>query len=362
MTQQIRIMTPNHYQRLALSKEADQEVIRQRIYDSGVNATRIENGLRGLVDECGELAGAVKRWLEYGGELDINNIKEEAGDALWRLSQILKAVDITLEEAMEANLRKLKVRYGDGICEPAKAAEAARDRDAERDALDNPFDGPLTPDIVLCPKCGAEAHFYDVSKYDRSYRDYYQCKHPRCAHSWFATTASVGEITLDQAAEDAQLDCSWQSVIKNDYRPEDEALADEYAKTVDVTPGPSWPQPPQIHELTGKGPIADTSDRLNKSYNRLCVYCNRRPVYKHNTAGVCPDCAADRRGQPMPGDKDVCRSCDRPIAYTGKYWEHSEGTYRHIAVPKFREDKKPALDVGNSGFAQPPVESEEGEY
>lgn len=129
-----RIM-PNAYQNLALKHEADQNLIRERVYALGENATRLDNGVRGLADDCGELNSAVKKYLEYGQPLDRTNVIEEIGDCLWRLAQIAKAVSATIEECMIANLAKLNVRYGDGICTDAAAAEAARDRDAERAAI-----------------------------------------------------------------------------------------------------------------------------------------------------------------------------------------------------------------------------------
>lgn len=130
------MITPNEYQQAALSKEADQDKIRHRIYNMGVQATRLDNAARGLADDCGELNSAVKKWLEYGQELDEVNVLEEIGDCLWRLAQASAAIGRTLEDAMLANLRKLNVRYGDGICEPERAVETNRNRDAERRAVE----------------------------------------------------------------------------------------------------------------------------------------------------------------------------------------------------------------------------------
>lgn len=127
-------MTPNEYQRLAMEKEADQGVIRQRIYDNGLMATRLENAARGLSDDAGELSSAVKKWLEYGQPLDKINVEEEIGDCLWRLAQACQAIGITLEEAMESNLRKLGIRYKNRLTE-VEAAEENRDRDAEREVI-----------------------------------------------------------------------------------------------------------------------------------------------------------------------------------------------------------------------------------
>lgn len=125
-------LTPNEYMTLALAKEADQGKIRERIFAIGIQATRMDNGLRGLTDEVGELAGAVKGWLEYGRPLDTQDILEECGDVLWRTSQILLAAGYTLEEAMKANLRKLNVRFKGAATDHA---EEDRNREAEREAL-----------------------------------------------------------------------------------------------------------------------------------------------------------------------------------------------------------------------------------
>jgi hypothetical protein len=36
---------------------------------------------------------------------------------------------------------------------------------------------------------------------------------------------------------------------------------------------------------------------------------------------------------PKLGKKSICQTCGRPIVWTGKYWEHTEGQFRHIAYP-----------------------------
>jgi len=132
-------MVPNSYQALAMEFEADQNELFEHVKSMGVKGTRLNNAVRGLADDCGELNGAVKNWLEYRQPLDVTNVKEEVGDCLWRLAQVCHAVGITLEEAMEANIRKLReVRYKrTGRCNPEDAANQNRDREAERRAIDD---------------------------------------------------------------------------------------------------------------------------------------------------------------------------------------------------------------------------------
>lgn len=121
-------MKPNEYQTLAMETQADQEVLHTWQMTQGVKATQLQNGVRGLTDEVGELNAALKRWLEYKKELDEGNLLEECGDVLWRTTQILTAIGKTLEEAMESNLRKLGIRYEEGF-----TFEEANNRDLEQE-------------------------------------------------------------------------------------------------------------------------------------------------------------------------------------------------------------------------------------
>lgn len=129
-------MNPNEYQQLALSTEADQEKILNRLYRMGTQGIRLDNGGRGLADDAGEVNGVIKRYIEYGEPLDTAGLLEECGDCLWRICQVLAAAGLTLEQCMDANLAKLKVRY-QGEYADKKAWEANRNRSAERKELCN---------------------------------------------------------------------------------------------------------------------------------------------------------------------------------------------------------------------------------
>ena len=126
------------YQQRAMETEADQQDITHRnfgLYPANNNIiiqlVRLMNGIHGLSDEVGELNSALKKHFEYGKELDVDNVKEEVGDCLWRLAQICKACEFSLADAATANIAKLqRVRYRDGFSNKA-ADENNRDRDAE---------------------------------------------------------------------------------------------------------------------------------------------------------------------------------------------------------------------------------------
>jgi NTP pyrophosphatase (non-canonical NTP hydrolase) len=119
------LIRPNDYQDLAMRTEADQVKILRRLQRMGPAAMRLLDGVVGLCNDAGEVCTQVKRHVEYGEPLDRLAVLEDCGDVLWRICQVLKGAGWTLEEAMEANLRKLRARYPDGFTD---------DRAANRDA------------------------------------------------------------------------------------------------------------------------------------------------------------------------------------------------------------------------------------
>lgn len=127
-------MTTAEYERLAMRTEADQEKILNRLSNLGVEAMRLDNAARGLAGDAGEVSSAVMRFIEYGRDLDVVNLKEEVGDCLWRLVQVCKGAGFTLTEAMVANIAKLSARYPDKYSDE-QGTEENRDRKKERAAI-----------------------------------------------------------------------------------------------------------------------------------------------------------------------------------------------------------------------------------
>lgn len=125
-------MDVSEYARLALRTQADQLKILHRLYALGPSAVQLDNGARGLSDECGEVSAVVKKYIEYGQPLDRENLLEEVGDCLWRLNQICDAAGITLADAMTKNLSKLALRYPDKYTD---ALAADRNLTTEREVF-----------------------------------------------------------------------------------------------------------------------------------------------------------------------------------------------------------------------------------
>lgn len=69
----------------------------------------------GMASEIGELVDAVKRHIFYGENMDVTNILEEFGDLFFYTALGLDVLGFTFEDAMQANINKLAVRYPKGF-------------------------------------------------------------------------------------------------------------------------------------------------------------------------------------------------------------------------------------------------------
>jgi NTP pyrophosphatase (non-canonical NTP hydrolase) len=139
-------MDPSKYQQLAGRTECNQWESRDRmicyrpydVHDSRsedrLQPIRVNHAIIGMTGEIGELAGALERWIYYGQPMDLTNLKEEIGDVLWYLALLCNATGLDLSEVMEANLRKLAVRYPERYNREL-AVEENRDRESERNSI-----------------------------------------------------------------------------------------------------------------------------------------------------------------------------------------------------------------------------------
>ena len=73
------------------------------------------NSVMGLCGESGEAIDIVKKWLAQGHELDREHLAKELGDIAWYLAEAATALDLDLEDILQANIDKLMKRYPDGF-------------------------------------------------------------------------------------------------------------------------------------------------------------------------------------------------------------------------------------------------------
>ena len=104
-------MTVNEYQKLAMT------TLNPALDKKDV----LINGVMGLCGESGEAIDIVKKWLAQGHELDKEKLAKELGDIAWYLAEAATALDMDLEDILQANLEKLKRRYPEGFsCEKSR--------------------------------------------------------------------------------------------------------------------------------------------------------------------------------------------------------------------------------------------------
>ena len=73
------------------------------------------NGVMGLCGESGEAIDIVKKWLAQGHDLDKEKLAKELGDIAWYLAETAYALEIPLENILQANIEKLAKRYPEGF-------------------------------------------------------------------------------------------------------------------------------------------------------------------------------------------------------------------------------------------------------
>ncbi len=69
----------------------------------------------GLVGEAGEISEKVKKWLRGDKELDKEAILSELGDPLWYITSLADDLGFTLQDVIDANVKKLTSRKERGV-------------------------------------------------------------------------------------------------------------------------------------------------------------------------------------------------------------------------------------------------------
>ena len=98
-------MNINEYQKLAMAT-LNPELTKKEV---------LINSVMGLCGESGEAIDIVKKWMAQGHELDKEHLAKELGDIAWYLAEAATALEIPLEDILQANIDKLKKRYPDGF-------------------------------------------------------------------------------------------------------------------------------------------------------------------------------------------------------------------------------------------------------
>ena len=104
------------------SRDCDTFLVRiDNLQDAGAmwsHPQRLRTGAIGICSEGGELLDLVKKLIFQGKEPTDelrNKIKNELGDVMWYVQQVLITMEWDLEEVLAENTKKLSGRYPEGF-------------------------------------------------------------------------------------------------------------------------------------------------------------------------------------------------------------------------------------------------------
>jgi NTP pyrophosphatase (non-canonical NTP hydrolase) len=127
----VKSMTPNEYQQLAARTECNQSNSLanmshglacngeglSKVRQQDLLSIRLNHSIIGLSGEVGELASLLQKWIYYNKQFTPEELtlklSEEYGDALWYVAEGLNALGVSMEDVMQRNIEKLKIRYPD---------------------------------------------------------------------------------------------------------------------------------------------------------------------------------------------------------------------------------------------------------
>jgi len=84
---------------------------------NGANVPQLATAAMGLGAEAGEFTEIVKKIFFQGkpyDEANVEHMKIELGDCLWYIAQACMALEVSFDELMEMNVKKLTKRYPEG--------------------------------------------------------------------------------------------------------------------------------------------------------------------------------------------------------------------------------------------------------
>lgn len=93
----------------------------------------LDHMAQGVAYEAGELGDAIKKHIMYSKPLDRENVIEELGDMEFYMEGLRQGLNITREETLEANTKKLLGgRYKTGAYSDDQAIARADKEDAQK--------------------------------------------------------------------------------------------------------------------------------------------------------------------------------------------------------------------------------------
>ena len=101
--------------RFESNTEIFQREARRSLRDDLPYEAMCSNMCMGLAGEIGEVIDIMKKHIYQGKVLDITDVIEEVGDVLWYIANFCNVNNITMDECMESNIKKLRKRFPNGF-------------------------------------------------------------------------------------------------------------------------------------------------------------------------------------------------------------------------------------------------------
>ena len=113
---------PSEFDRMTLALAKDGADIKRELTPEQANLWHMATGISG---EAGEVEDAIKKHVVYQKPLDVENVKEELGDLLFYMSNLMQSVGLSFKDVLQHNIDKLSVRYSSGKYSDEQAQQRA---------------------------------------------------------------------------------------------------------------------------------------------------------------------------------------------------------------------------------------------
>lgn len=94
---------------------SNKDVLRILLTHMTGSGMRLLKNACGIASEGGELINIIKKNVFQGQELDVDQVKDETGDLLYYVLDLIDVFGFNLEDLLRYNMAKRKLRYPDGF-------------------------------------------------------------------------------------------------------------------------------------------------------------------------------------------------------------------------------------------------------
>lgn len=112
----------SEFDKMTLALAKDGADIKRELTPEQANLWHMATGISG---EAGEVEDAIKKHVVYQKPLDVENVKEELGDLLFYMSNLMQSVGLSFKDVLQHNIDKLSIRYASGKYSNEQAQQRA---------------------------------------------------------------------------------------------------------------------------------------------------------------------------------------------------------------------------------------------